>query len=156
VLARGLTLRSPAPLFVTHPGTSIPRESKCSRIFRVFDSISEEKLKESAKHVPATGFPWQDGANVYIAGHRLGYPNTDSLYVFYDLDKLVPGDEISLKDSDDDEYFYKVTRQTVIPPDDVDVMNADKGKSIVTLQTCTLPDYAERLVVQGELVEKPT
>jgi sortase A len=35
-------------------------------------------------------------------------------------------------------------------------MNAYKGKPIVTLQTCTLPDFAERLVVQGELVEKPT
>ena len=38
----------------------------------VFASISEEKLKESAIHIPATGFPWQDGANVYIAEHRLG------------------------------------------------------------------------------------
>jgi sortase A len=27
----------------------------------VFDSIEEEKLKESAIHVPATGFPWQTG-----------------------------------------------------------------------------------------------
>ncbi len=120
-----------------------------------FDSISEEKLKESAIHVPATGFPWQDGANVYIAGHRLGYPDTDSLYVFYDLDKLAPGDEISLKDAAGDEYVYRVTEQKVVPPDNIEVMNATKGKSIITLQTCTLPDYAERLVVQGELVEKP-
>lgn len=120
-----------------------------------FDSISEEKLEESAIHVPATGFPWQDGANVYIAGHRLGYPDTDSLYVFYDLDKLAPGDEISLKDAAGDEYVYRVTEQKVVPPDNIEVMNATKGKSIITLQTCTLPDYAERLVVQGELVEKP-
>lgn len=120
----------------------------------IFDSISEEKLKESAIHVPATGFPWQDGANVYIAGHRLGYPDTDSLYVFYDLDKLVAGDEISLKDASGDEYVYRVTEQKVVPPDNVEVMNADEGKSIITLQTCTLPDFAERLVVQGELVQK--
>jgi sortase A len=25
------------------------------------------------------------------------------------------------------------------------------GKNIVTLQTCTLPDYTERLLVRGEL-----
>ena len=120
-----------------------------------FDSISEEKLEESAIHVPATGFPWQDGANVYIAGHRLGYPDTDSLYVFYDLDKLAPGDEISLKDAAGDEYVYRVTEQKVVPPDNIEVMNATKGKSIITLQTCTLPDYVNRIIVQGELVEKP-
>ena len=120
-----------------------------------FDSISEEKLKESAIHVPATGFPWQDGANVYIAGHRLGYPDTDSLYVFYDLNKLAPGDEISLKDAAGDEYVYRVTEQKVVPPDNIEVMNATKGQSIITLQTCTLPDYVNRIIVQGELVEKP-
>ena len=120
----------------------------------VFDSVSEDKLAEGAIHVPATGFPWQGGANVYIAGHRLGYPDTRSLYVFYDLDKLVAGDEISVKDSAGGEYAYKVTEQKVVPPDNVEVMNAVKDKSIVTLQTCTLPDFAERLVVQGELVEK--
>ena len=122
----------------------------------VFDSIEEEKLKESTIHVPATGFPWQDGANVYIAGHRLGYPDTDSFYVFYDLDKLAEGDEISLKDSANGEYVYKVTGQKVVSPDNVEVMNAVEGESIVTLQTCTLPDYAERIIVQGELVEEPT
>ncbi len=121
----------------------------------IFDSIDEEKLKESAVHVPATGFPWQEGANVYIAGHRLGYPKTGSLYVFYDLDKLGEGDEISLEDAAGGEYVYRVTEQMVVGPDNVEVMNAVEGKSIVTLQTCTLPDYAERLVVQGELVEKP-
>ena len=105
--------------------------------------------------MPATGFPWQDGANVYIAGHRLGYPDTDSLYVFYGLDKLVPGDEISLEDADEHEYVYEVTDQRVVSPDNVEVMNAVEGKSLVTLQTCTLPDFSERVVVQGEMIEKP-
>lgn len=120
----------------------------------VFDSIEEEKLKESTIHVPATGFPWQDGANVYIAGHRLGYPDTDSFYVFYDLDKLVEGDEVSVEDAAGDEYVYRVTEQKVVPGDNVEVMNAVPGESIITLQTCTLPDYVDRIVVQGELVEK--
>ncbi len=121
----------------------------------VFDSVSEEKLAEGTIHVPATGFPWQDGANVYIAGHRLGYPDTRSLYVFYDLDKLAAGDEITLEDSASGEYVYRVTEQKVVPPDNVQVMNAVQGTSLVTLQTCTLPDFADRIVVQGELVEKP-
>ncbi len=120
----------------------------------VFDSVSEEKLAEGTIHVPATGFPWQNGANVYIAGHRLGYPDTRSLYVFYDLDKLTAGDDIFLKDAAGGEYVYEVTEQQVVPPDNVEVMNAVEGKSMISLQTCTLPDFADRIVVQGELVEK--
>jgi sortase A len=122
----------------------------------VFDSVSEEKLAEGTIHVPATGFPWQDGANVYIAGHRLGYPETRSLYVFYDLDKLVAGDEIVLKDAAGEEYYYRLTEQKVVPPDNVEVMNAVKDKSLVTLQTCTLPDFTERVIVQGKLIKERT
>jgi sortase A len=35
-------------------------------------------------------------------------------------------------------------------------MEPQDGKSIVSLQTCTLPDYEQRLIVQGELVEEST
>lgn len=45
-------------------------------------------------------------------------------------------------------------RQTVVGPNSVEVMNAKEGEPLVTLQTCTLPDYDERLIIQGELVEK--
>lgn len=118
----------------------------------VFDTVKEEKLTEGTVHVPATGFPWQDGANTYIAGHRIGYPNTGSYKVFYDLDLLVPGDEIFVRDSDGGEYAYRVTSQVVVGPEDVEVMNPVEGKNVVTLQTCTLPDYKDRIIVQGELV----
>ncbi len=108
----------------------------------VFDSVAEEKLEEGVIHVPATGFPWQEGANVYVAGHRVGYPGTRSDHVFYDLDQLVPGDEVSLRDSAGGEYAYRITEQKVVPPDNVEVMNAVEGRSIITLQTCTLPNYS--------------
>jgi sortase A len=120
----------------------------------VFDTVSEEKLKDGTVHIPATGYPWQDGANVFIAGHRIGYANTESYYVFFRLDELAEGDEIQLEDSAGGRYVYRVTRQTVVGPNSVEVMNTKEGKSLVTLQTCTLPDYDERLIIQGELVEK--
>ncbi len=119
----------------------------------VFDTVSEEKLKESTVHVPATGFPWQKGANTYIAGHRIGYPNTGSYYVFYHLDQLEKGDEIILEDAAGDEYLYHVNERMVVGPDNVEAMNAVEGRSLVTLQTCTLPDYEKRLVIRGELAE---
>ena len=120
----------------------------------VFDSVSEEKLKESVVHIPATGFPWQKGANTYIAGHRLGYEGTGSYLIFYYLDQLAEGDEIILRDAAGGTYRYRVTEQEVVGPDNVEAMDAIEGKSVVSLQTCTLPDYKERLIVQGELVEK--
>ncbi len=120
----------------------------------VFDSVSEERLKESAVHVPATGFPWQKGANTYIVGHRLGYEGTGSYLIFYYLDQLAEGDEIILTDSAGGKYRYRVTEQEVVGPDNVEAMDAVEGKSVVSLQTCTLPDYKERLIVQGELIEK--
>ncbi len=119
----------------------------------VFDSVSKEKLKESVVHVPATGFPWQKGANTYIAGHRLGYEGTGSYLVFYYLDQLAEGDEIILRDSANATYRYRVAGQEVVSPDNVEVMDTVEDRSLVTLQTCTLPEYEERLIVQGELVE---
>jgi sortase A len=119
----------------------------------IYDSISKEKLDESAIHVPATGFPWQKGANTYIAGHRLGYPDTGSFHILYDLDKMAPGDEITLKDSAGGEYVYRVRKQVVVDPDNIEVMNAVPDKNLLTLQTCTLPaPYTHRIIVQGELV----
>lgn len=120
----------------------------------VYNSTSEEDLTKSAIHVPATGFPWQEGANTFIAGHRLGYPDTGSYYVFFRLDELVEGDEITVTDSDGGRYVYEVRDQKVVSPDNVESLNPVEGRSVISLQTCTLPDYAERLIVRGELVEK--
>ena len=102
------------------------------------------------------GFPWQKGANTYIAGHRLGYEGTGSYLVFYYLDQLGEGEEILLEDEAGNTYEYRVTEQKVVDPDNVEVMEPEEGKSLVSLQTCTLPDYKQRLIVQGELVDKST
>ena len=47
-----------------------------------------------------------------------------------------------------------VTKRVVVGADSVEVMNPVEGESLVMLQTCTLPDYEKRLIVQGELVER--
>jgi sortase A len=104
--------------------------------------------------VRGTGFPWQDVANVYIAGHRVGYPGTKSNLVLWDLDKLEKGDEIFLTDADGTRYTYEVFEKRVISPHTVSIMRPTKGKNIISLQTCTLPDYSHRLIVQGELKGK--
>ena len=113
----------------------------------------EDAMHDGTAHVRGTGFPWQRGTNVYIAGHRVGYPGTKSNLVFWDLDKLEEGDEILLTDADGKTYTYKVFDKFVVDPSAVRVLRPVPGKSVVSLQTCTLPDYSRRLVVQGELKE---
>ncbi len=110
-------------------------------------------LRNGALHVEGTGFPWQEGANVYVAGHRLGFPGTRSHLLFDDLGRLEKGDRVVLEDSEGREYEYAVFRKMVVGPDAVRVTDPVPGESVVSLQTCTLPDYAERLVVQARLRE---
>jgi sortase A len=110
------------------------------------------KLAAGALHLEDTGFPWKKGANVFIAGHRLGYPGTKSWLVFWNLDKLERGNKVVLRDAEGRRYEYEVFDKMVVGPNDVSVKEPVEGKSIVTLQTCTLPDYKDRLIVQAELV----
>jgi sortase A len=118
------------------------------------ESGYDKALHDGVLHVRGTGFPWQRQANVYIAGHRVGYPGTKSNLVFWDLNRLQKGDEILLTDSDGTRYTYKVFEKRIISPSEVGILRPVKGENIVSLQTCTLPDYSHRLIVRGELVER--
>ena len=114
----------------------------------------EAKLKEyAAIHLEGTGFPWQEEANVYIAGHRLGFPNTESWLTFWDMNKVNVGDEVYVTDADGTEYTYKVFKEVTVGPADTSVTSTEPGKNILTLQTCTLPDYSQRLIIQAELTD---
>ena len=60
-------------------------------------SVSDDKKafrKHAAVHLRGTGNPWDRQANVYIAGHRLGFPGTDSWLSFWDLNVLEKGDRV--------------------------------------------------------------
>jgi sortase A len=110
------------------------------------------KLAAGALHLQDTDFPWQRQANVYIAGHRIGYPRTKSFLVFWNLDKLKRKDRVVLEDAEGKKYVYRVFDKMVVGPNAVSVKEPVEGKNIVTLQTCTLPNYKQRLIVQAELV----
>ena len=112
----------------------------------------EEALKNFVGiHLQGTGFPWQDEANVYIAGHRLGYPNTPSFLAFWDIDNVAEGDRIFVTDANGREYTYEVFQTLEVDPTDLFVTEPQEGRNILTLQSCTLPDYERRVVVQAEL-----
>jgi sortase A len=63
------------------------------------------------------------------------------------------GDDIYITDANGTKYTYSVFKTFVVSPSDTQVTDAQPGKNIVTLQSCTLPDYKQRLVVQGELTD---
>jgi sortase A len=110
--------------------------------------------KHAAIHLEGTGFPWEEEANVYLAGHRLGYPGTDSFLAFWDQNALEKGDEIFVTDSEGAKYTYKVYEEFVTGPTDLSVTKPIPGKDVLTLQTCTLPDYSRRLITRAELVDE--
>jgi sortase A len=109
-------------------------------------------LRNGTLHLAGTGFPWQQEANVYIAGHRLGYPRTKSFLVFWDLNRLRMGRRVVLTDSEGDRYIYRVYDRFVLGPNDASATKPVAGKNVVSLQTCTLPNYTDRLIVRAELV----
>ena len=106
----------------------------------------------AAVHIRGTGSPWNRQANVYIAGHRLGFPGTDSWLAFWDLNALAKGDRIYLTDSTGKRYVYEVFKIFIVEPTRVSVTRPVAGKNILTRQTCTLPDYSDRLIVRAEKV----
>ncbi len=120
----------------------------------VINSNSQADLDNGVIHFPQTPMPWEEREqkNVYLAGHRLGFPNTGSRLVFYNLDKLKEGDAIVLEDSLGEAYEYRVSEVFVVEPDAEWVVDPVRGRDMVTLQTCTFPDLLNRLIVRADRV----
>ena len=63
------------------------------------------------------------------------------------------GEEITVTDANDEEYTYEVFEFLTVNPTDLYVMDSLEGRNILTLQTCTLPDYTQRVIIRAELQE---
>jgi sortase A len=120
----------------------------------VFDSVGAWALKHGIGHHPETSMPWSGTPqrNVYLAGHRLGFPGTASHLIFYRLDELGRGDEILLKDRNGKRYRYRVTEAFGADPEDSWVMGQVRNRDMLTLQTCTGPNWERRLIVRADRV----
>lgn len=146
-------------LTVTVPGMENVKNAEMPNVpytQQAIDSgVAEQALKENAGiHVDGTGYPWQEEANVYLAGHALGYENTPSWHAFRDIGELEEGDEIYVEDANGNEYTYEVFRESFdVKPTQVEVIQPQEDRNILSLQSCTLPDYQDRVIVQAELKE---
>src|ERR671914_82909 len=86
----------------------------------VMSSNSTRALDQGVIHLPGTSFPWSDTPerNVYLAGHRLGWPGTGSHLVFYQLDELSRGERVTLRDREGRTYQYMVIENFAVGPED--------------------------------------
>lgn len=114
---------------------TVPRMKRIENVTIPTMVADEEALRDNAAvRLPGTGLPWEKEANVYIAGHELGYPFTPSFRAFYDLKKLEEGDEIYITDADGTQYTYEVFEVLIIQPTDLWVLDPLEGRNIVSLQ----------------------
>jgi sortase A len=130
---------------------TIPREGRPVGVLRI-DRIGLDMavvqaanwwtLQLGPGHNADTPLPGQ-GGNVVIAGHR-----TTFLHPFWSLDRLGPGDLISLETASG-RFIYRVVWQRVVAPSATWVKGSTAVPSL-TLSTCT-PRFssARRLVVRA-------
>jgi sortase A len=121
----------------------------------VLNSDTKGALDRGVVHLPDTSLPWSDTPerNVYLAGHRLGWPGTGSHLVFYRLGELDGGEKIVLRGREGRKYHYRVIESFKVRPDENWVTGRVRGRDLLTLQTCTpIPTFQWRLIVRAERV----
>ena len=92
----------------------------------VIEGDDTRTLKRAVGHLPDTPMPWEEG-NSAIAGHRDG--------LFRPLKDVKAGDEIRFRTTSD-EYRYRVTKTTIVKPDDLSVLASRPDEKTLTLITC--------------------
>jgi sortase A len=113
----------------------------------VVPGVSLNDLKDGPGHYPETPLPGQLG-NASIAGHRTTYGAP-----FFDVDDLVPGDELIVTMLTGDQFVYEVTGIEIVSASDYWVVTTtDPTKAELTLTSCH-PKYTarDRIVVHSVL-----
>jgi sortase A len=131
---------------------SVPRLGL--RDVRVPSGSTQAELDgEGIIRLETSGLPSLEGSNTFIVGHRMGFPRTRNPYVFYELNKLRPRDEILVEDPAGSRYVFEVYDHITGPPGLYWLTDPVVGKTVISLQTCTpIPSFEDRLVVRGELI----
>ena len=113
----------------------------------VVPGVSLNDLKDGPGHYPETPLPGQLG-NASIAGHRTTYGAP-----FFDVDDLVPGDEIIVTMLTGDRFVYEVTGTEIVSASAYWVVTTtDPTRAELTLTSCH-PKYTalDRIVVHSVL-----
>jgi sortase A len=114
----------------------------------IVEGVEPADLRKGPGHMPWTALPGQVG-NALISGHR-----TTNGAPFYNLNRLEPGDTITVETLIGT-HTYEVVGNQIVPPTGVWVTEQWEG-AWLTLTTCN-PRYSarERLIVFAKLVDGP-
>jgi len=116
------------------------------------ETAIENSLQNGVVHYGNTAVPGQAG-NVAIFGHSSNdwWEPGNYKFVFVLLDKLAPGDLVTV-DYNSQRYTYQVTGSQVVDPSDVGVLKPTSTPTL-TLITCTPPGTSlRRLVVTAKQI----
>lgn len=116
------------------------------------EAAIQTALQTGVVHYGNTAAPGQPG-NVAIFGHSSNdwWEAGNYKFVFVLLDKLSPGDQITV-DYSSHRYVYEVTGSKIVDPTDVGVLNPTSTPTL-TLITCTPPGTSlKRLVVTAKQI----
>lgn len=114
----------------------------------VVEGIDEPNIHWGPGHWPGTALPGRVG-NTVFAGHRVTHTRP-----FYDIDKLAPGDEITIRTAEG-EFTYRVTGYQIVTPKALWIVN-QTATATITIFACHPKGSArQRYVVQGTLVSSP-
>jgi LPXTG-site transpeptidase (sortase) family protein len=138
------------------PGSAIARLTipKLGKHWVVVEGIGPADIKYAPGHYPRTALPGELG-NFSVAGHRIPA-------IFWDLDKLRPGDEIVVE-TQQDTFTYHVTGTEIVAPTAVSVVAPVPGhpgdaptERMLTLTTCNPKwDNYQRLIVHAVMEPPP-
>ena len=115
-------------------------------------STQKELDREGLIRMEEAGEPGTPGSNTFLVGHALGFEQTKRPYIFYKLGKLRPGDRVILRQGDR-KYVYRVYDRLRVRPQDYWVTRPVEDKEMVSLQSCTLPDFEKRIVIRAERIQ---
>jgi sortase A len=108
-------------------------------------------LDKGVVHTKGSAMPGQPG-NVFISGHSSYFWSGPYSSIFAMIHELKKNDEIAIV-WNNYTYKYRVYNSVVISPNQVEYLNQDRSKRILSLMTCTpIGTDWKRLIVQAELI----
>jgi len=111
----------------------------------IFEGVDETVIHWGPGHWPGSAMPGKVGNSVF-AGHRVTHTRP-----FYDIDLLVPGDQIIVHTADGT-FTYRITGHQIVSAKDTWIVNPTPTATITIFACHPKHSAAQRYVVHGDLV----
>lgn len=113
-----------------------------------YDGIDLATINHGPSHWPGTARPGHRG-NTVFPGHRTTYSRP-----FWDIDHLVPGDEVTFT-TVEGRFTYRVTRTFVVDDEETWIVEPTDGATFTIFGCHPKGSARQRYVAKGELVSAP-